>query len=204
MMIQINICTRGTDNGDMVLVCHLGGKWKMSVVCEENALSMEVVPDFSGTHRVLQCGTLACVISHKASLILHQGQLRGLWLEIKRCTIHFLCISSPIIHLNCSEMLSRAWCQARCWLEMFRHVLVKGWAWERVIVCVCVYWQSQGPAVWGQSRACNGEARCTWHEQVYRTYRCILEVVTLDWAILDHNFFHKHYSCWEHQSVGSI
>lgn len=41
MMIQINICTRGTDNGDMAFVSHLGGgggAWKMSAVCEEKAL----------------------------------------------------------------------------------------------------------------------------------------------------------------------
>lgn len=79
MMIQINICTRGTDNGDMAFVSHLGGGvWKMSTVSEEKALSPgEEQPDFTGTHRVLQCCTLSSVISHKASLILHQEQLRG-------------------------------------------------------------------------------------------------------------------------------
>lgn len=39
MMIQINICTRGTDNGDMAFVSHLSGIWKMLAVCGEKALS---------------------------------------------------------------------------------------------------------------------------------------------------------------------
>lgn len=140
MMIQINICTRGTDNGDIALVSHLGG-YMEDVSCLQNKdpLPGEEVPDFSGTHRVLQCCTLASVISHKASLILYPEQLRGLWSEIKRCTIHFLCITSLIIHLNCSETLSRAKCQTRCWLEMCGHVYVKGWAWQSKTDGVCLY-----------------------------------------------------------------
>lgn len=141
MMIQINICTRGTDNGDMAFVSHLSGIWKMLAVCGEKALSPgKRCQIFFWNPLMLQCCTLASVISHKASLILHQEQLRGLWSEIKRCTIHFLCITSLIIHLNCSETLSRAKCRARCWLEMCRHVHVKGCAWEstKETVCVCV------------------------------------------------------------------
>ena len=75
----------------------------VSCLCREDTVPGEEVPDFTRTHRVLQCCTLSGVISHKASLILHQEQLRGLCLEIKRCTIHFLCITSLIIPLNCSE-----------------------------------------------------------------------------------------------------
>lgn len=148
-----------------------GGMEDVSCLRRKGPLPGEEVPDFTGTHRVLQCRTLSSVISHKASLILHQEQLRGLWSEIKRCTIHFLCITSLIIHLNCSERLSRAKCQARCWLGMCRHVHVKGWARESTTgresdssVCVSFHWQPQGPVVWGQSRACNREAWCTQHE----------------------------------------
>lgn len=47
-------------------------------LCREGPLPREEVPDFTGSHRVLQCCTLSGVISHKASLILHQEQLRGL------------------------------------------------------------------------------------------------------------------------------
>lgn len=116
MMMQINIYTRGTDNRDMEFVSHMGVMEDVSCLCWESLLPRVEVPDFTGTHRVLQCHTLSGVISHKASLILHQEQLRELCLEIKRCTIHFLCITSLIIHLNCSERLSPAKCQVRCWL----------------------------------------------------------------------------------------
>lgn len=144
----------------------------VSCLCRKGPLPREEVPDFTGSHRVLQCCALSGVISHKASLILHQEQLRGLWSEIKRCTIHFLRITSLIIHLNCSERLSRAKCQARCWLGKCRHVHVKGWAKqnttdrkrEGLCVCVCVHWQTHGSVVWGQTRACNREAWCTQHE----------------------------------------
>lgn len=146
----------------------------VSCLCRKGPLPREEVPDFTGSHRVLQCCTLSGVISHKASLILHQEQLRGLWSEIKRCTIHFLRITSLIIHLNCSERLSRAKCQARCWLGKCRHVHVKGWAKQNttdrkreglcVCVCVCFHWQTHGSVVWGQTRACNREAWCTQHE----------------------------------------
>lgn len=60
-------------------LCLICGVWKMSAVGQEKGLLPgEEVPDFTGTHRVLQCCTLSSVISHKASLILHQEQLRGL------------------------------------------------------------------------------------------------------------------------------
>lgn len=108
----------------------------------------EEVPDFSGTHRVLQCCTLSSVISHKAGLNLHQEQLRGLWSEIKRRTIHFLYISSLIIHLNCSERLRKAKCQGRWWVRM--------------CTLACVW--SQGSVVWWQSRAQNREVLHTQHE----------------------------------------
>lgn len=89
----------------------------MSAVCVEKGLLPRVeVPDFTGTHRVLHCHTLSGVSLHKASLILHQEKLRVLCAEIKRCTIHFLCITNLIIHLNCSERLNTAKCQVRCWL----------------------------------------------------------------------------------------
>lgn len=80
MMIQINIYTRGTDNGDMAFVSHLGAGGMEDVSCPQrkDSLPREEVPDFTGTHRVLQCCTLSGVISHKAILILHQEQLRGL------------------------------------------------------------------------------------------------------------------------------
>lgn len=107
-----------------------GGMEDVSCLRRKSPLPGDKVPDFTGTHRVLQCCTLSSVIAHKASLILHQEQLRGLRSEIKRCTIHFLCITSLIIHLNCSERLSRAKCQARGWLGMCRHVHVKWWARE--------------------------------------------------------------------------
>lgn len=120
-----------------------GGHGRCQLSAKKRLSPGEEVPDFTGTRRVLQFCTLSSVISHKASLILHQEQLRGLWLEIKRCTIHFLCITSLIIHLNCSERLSRAKCQARCWLGMCRHVHVKGRARESTTerqreVCVCM------------------------------------------------------------------
>lgn len=79
--IQININTRGTDNGDMKFIPHTGGGGVMEDVgrlCGKGPLPGEEVPDFTGSHRVLQCCTLSGVISHKASLILHQEQLRGL------------------------------------------------------------------------------------------------------------------------------
>lgn len=78
MMIQINICTRGTDNGDMAFVSHLGGMEDVKCRGRKDPLPGEEVPDFTGTHGVLQCCTLSSIISHKASLILHPEQLRGL------------------------------------------------------------------------------------------------------------------------------
>lgn len=103
---KIIIIIRGTHNGDMSLglVCVCVGV--SAVCCRKGLLSGEEMPDFTGTHRGLQYRTLSGVISHKASLILHKEQLRGLWSEIRRCTIHFLRITSLIIHLNCSERLS--------------------------------------------------------------------------------------------------
>lgn len=78
MMIQINICIRGADNGDMALVSHLGRYGRCQLAAKKGCFPGEEVPDPTGTHRVLQCCTLSGVISHKASLILHQEQLRGL------------------------------------------------------------------------------------------------------------------------------
>lgn len=119
----------------------------VSCLWREGLHHREEVPDFRGTHWALQCCTLPGVISHKASLILHQEQLRGLCSEIKRCTIHFLCITGPIIHLNCSERLSKAKCQARCWLRTCRHVHVEGGqgrALQREVECEHLCWQPQG------------------------------------------------------------
>lgn len=177
--------------------CSLG-LYDVMCLCRTGPLPGEEVPGFAGTQRGLQCCTLSGVISHKASLILHQEQLRGLWSEIRRCTIHFLRITSLIIHLNCSERLSRAKCQARCWLGMCRHVHVKGWARDntthrdgerggsRLCVCVSFHWQPQGSVVWGQRRACNREAWCTQHEHPGQvcgeipSTSCLLEVVNLE------------------------
>lgn len=47
----------------------------VSCLCRKGPLPREEVPDFTGSHRVLQCCALSGV---KASLILHQEQLRGL------------------------------------------------------------------------------------------------------------------------------
>lgn len=54
-----------------------GGVDDVSCPRRKGSLPGEEVPDFTGTHRVLQCCALSGVISHKASLILHQEQLRG-------------------------------------------------------------------------------------------------------------------------------
>lgn len=155
MMMQINIYTRGTDNGDMEFVSHMGVMEDVSCLWREGLLPGEEVPDFTGTHRVLQCCTLSGVISHKASLILQQEQLKGLFSEIKRCTIHFLCITSLIIHLNCSEGLNRAKCQVRCW-SMDIHActcsgVVKGEHNAEGTLCVTLCFGSQR-VQWGHRR----------------------------------------------------
>lgn len=195
MMIQIIICTRGTDNRDMAL-CFIWEVLGEAVYgrCPQRKkapLPGEEVPDFTGIHRVLQCCTLSGVISHKASLILHQEQLRGLWSEIKRCTIHFLHITSLIIHLNCSERLSRAKCQARCWLGMCRHVHVKGWAEGRGV----------GARKSISVSACDREAgykQHEHHEQVCgnsSTLSCVLKVVNLGYTALSCKLFSTILKC---------
>lgn len=86
-MVQIKICTRGPDNGDMVLVSHLEDMKNANCLQRKGPFPGGEVPDFSEMQSVLQCSTVDSVTSHKARLILDREQLRGLWSEIRRCTL---------------------------------------------------------------------------------------------------------------------
>lgn len=62
-MVQINICTSGPDNGDMVLVSHLEDMKNANCLQRKGPFPGGEVPDISETQSVLQCCTLGSLFT---------------------------------------------------------------------------------------------------------------------------------------------